>query len=288
MAKWSDLASWCGPTVNQGGKMSEQRGVVLHIAEGSYDGTIAWQKNPSAQVSSHFIAAKDGRACQMVDTATVAWTQANGNGRWLSIENEGSVPDKLTDHQMEFAAQILAKAHKVYGVPLQIATSPNGRGLGHHSMGCDYGWGHCSCPGTNIINQKSAIVARAKEIVEGTMPLTDDDVTKIVNGLLSKKLTVTDEWKAKFPADPGIQDGTISYETALKSGYFWDRQAEDPLSVPGDTSRMAALEGKVEQILAILSAGVPIPGAVNLTPESVAAVADATADEIHNDPERDG
>lgn len=169
MGRWIDLAPQQEKTGNQGGDMSEQRGVVLHIAQGSYAGTIAWQKNPAAAVSSHFIAAKDGRAAQMVDTDRVAWTQKAGNGHWLSIENEGSVPDKLTAAQVEFAAQILARAHTEYGVPLQVASTPDGRGLGHHSMGANPGspddWGHSACPGTNIINQKAAIVARAKEIV---------------------------------------------------------------------------------------------------------------------------
>jgi len=274
MAKWSDLARWCGPTVNQGGKMSEQRGVVLHIAEGSYAGTISWQKNPSAQVSSHFIAAKNGDACQMVDTSTVAWTQANGNGKWLSIENEGFVPDKLTDHQMEFAAQILARAHVVYGVPLQIASSPSGRGLGHHSMGCNDGWGHCSCPGDNIINQKSAIVARAKEIIEEANMPTPQEYAKAV-------------WNQDQIPAPKPPNADPDYDT----NPTW--QADNALTRAVEMSTEAARLGhenaaKLDQVLAALSSGVPIPGAVNLTPESVAAVADATADEIHNDPERDG
>lgn len=167
MARWSDLAQWRGPTSNQGGSMVEVRGVVLHIAEGSYEGTISWQKNPSSDVSSHFVKGKvDGEEAQIVDTDTTAWTQAAGNGHWLSIENAGFVPDKLTASQVEFAAQVLARAHKVYGVPLQVTGDPNGRGLGHHSMGAP-AWGHSACPGTNIINQKPAIVARAKDIVEG-------------------------------------------------------------------------------------------------------------------------
>jgi len=188
MGKWSDLATWRGPTPNQGGHMIEVRGVVLHIAEGSYEGTISWQKNPDADVSSHFIKGKaDGEEAQMVDTDTTAWTQRAGNGHWLSIENAGSVPDKLTASQVEFAAQILAKAHKVYGVPLQVTSDPDGRGLGHHSMGANPGspddWGHSQCPGTNIINQKPAIVARAKEIVEGDMALSDEDREKSADKL---------------------------------------------------------------------------------------------------------
>lgn len=30
MSRWSDLAEWRGPTVNHGGPMLEQRGLVIH------------------------------------------------------------------------------------------------------------------------------------------------------------------------------------------------------------------------------------------------------------------
>ena len=110
MARWKDLAPRQESTSNQGGSMVEVRGVVLHIAQGSYEGTISWQKNATSDVSSHFIKGKnDGEDCQMVDTATTAWTQKAGNGHWLSIENAGFVPDKLTAHQVEFAAVVQAR-----------------------------------------------------------------------------------------------------------------------------------------------------------------------------------
>lgn len=182
MARWTDLATWRGPTPNEGGRMAEHRGVVVHIAEGSYEGTIAWQRNPAAEVSSHFVVSKGGAVAQVVDTDTVAWTQADGNGRWLSVENEGFGGQKLTPAQVEANAQLLARAHKAYGVPLQLATSPSGKGLGHHAMGGAAWGGHLQCPGAPIIAQKAAIVARAKEITEGDdMPLTDADVAKIWN-----------------------------------------------------------------------------------------------------------
>src|SRR6266536_795681 len=42
---------WRGPTVNKvTGGMYEYRGVILHIAEGSFEGTISWQRNPDADV----------------------------------------------------------------------------------------------------------------------------------------------------------------------------------------------------------------------------------------------
>lgn len=183
--RWTDLARWVGPTPNQSGAMVEHRGLVLHIADGSYEGTIAWQRNPTADVSSHFIVSKTGAIAQMVDTDVTAWTQRAGNGHWLSVENEGRGGQRLTDQQIEANARLLARAHRVYRVPLQLATSPSGRGLGHHSMGAESGvnWGHASCPGEPIKAQKSQILARAKVLAgattqEETMAITDDDVTK--------------------------------------------------------------------------------------------------------------
>lgn len=176
MSLWSDLAVWRGPTVNQGGPMRAYRGLVIHIAEGFFEGTISWQRNPSSQVSSHFIVGRDGAIAQMVDTDVVAWTQQYGNGSWLSVENEGFTPDPLTPAQVEANAQLFARGFQEYGWPLGLAADPSMRGLGHHSMGCNWpggAWGHCDCPGPAIIAQKGEILARAIDIVGGDMNLTD-------------------------------------------------------------------------------------------------------------------
>jgi peptidoglycan hydrolase-like protein with peptidoglycan-binding domain len=140
------------------------RGLVIHIMDGTLAGTDSWFRNPRAQASSHFGTSKGGTLYQWVSTKDRAWAQAAGNRTWLSVENEGRGGDALTPKQIERCAQILAWAHRAYGVPLQVANGPNGRGLGHHSMG-GRSWGHPSCPGARIIKQKPAIVARAKQIV---------------------------------------------------------------------------------------------------------------------------
>lgn len=197
MSHWTDIATWRGPTVNEGDgdgrleptdQLAEHRGVIIHIAEGTFEGTIAWQRNPTARVSSHFVVAKDGRIAQMVDTDIRAWTQRDGNSSWLSIENEGRLPAALTAAQVEANARILACAHLVHGVPLQLATTPTGRGLGHHSMGAEngYNWGHSQCPGPAIKAQKPAIVARALQLINGE----DDDMdqatfTQLMRGALA-------------------------------------------------------------------------------------------------------
>lgn len=184
MARWTDIAQWRGPTVNVGGAMKEHRGLVVHIAEGTFEGTISWQKGAANEVSSHFVVDTDGSIAQVVDTEVTAWTQRAGNGRWLSVENAGHTPHPLTDAQIEANARIFAAAHLTYRVPLQIATSPDGKGLGHHSMGAENGvdWGHSHCPGPAIIAQKPAILARAIQIVEGD-DVTKDDIAAIVAAL---------------------------------------------------------------------------------------------------------
>ncbi|HEY0700587.1 MAG TPA: peptidoglycan recognition family protein [Micromonospora sp.] len=166
MSHWTDLAKWRGPTPNQGGPMRDHKGLVLHIAEGFFEGTIAWQKNPVAQVSSHFVVSREGEIAQIVDSDVIAWAQHAGNTEWLSVENEGFPPEKLTAAQIEANAQLLARAHQEYQVPLVVTDDPAQRGLGHHSMGREHGldWGHDRCPGPAIVAQKGAIVARAVEI----------------------------------------------------------------------------------------------------------------------------
>lgn len=172
MSRWSDLAEWVGPTVNQGGPRAVTRGLVVHIAEGFYGGTIAWQKNPAADVSSHFIAGRDGRVAQMVDTDREAWTQRAGNASWMAVECEGFTTgnrlhrpgwESLTPQQVDAVARLLARAHQQYGVPFVLATGPDSRGLGYHSMG-GAAWGHRDCPGPPIIGQRADIIARARAL----------------------------------------------------------------------------------------------------------------------------
>jgi len=168
MARWSDIAHWEGPTPNRtSGGMQEFRGLVLHIMQGSYAGSISWGKNPASSVSFHFATRGDGHLGQLVDTADTAWTQGSGNGHWISVENEGFSGNPLTDGQVEACAQLYARGVREYGWPLQSTDSPNGYGLGWHGMGGAAWGGHPDCPGEPIKDQRPAILARAAEILGG-------------------------------------------------------------------------------------------------------------------------
>jgi hypothetical protein len=167
MARFSG-ATWRPIPVNytKGGQDSVH-GVVIHIMAGTLAGTDSWFRNSAAQASSHFGTGKGGALYQWVDTADRAWAQANGNRTWLSVENEGQGGDSLTSAQMDRCAEVLAWAHKTYGVPLQVTSSPSGKGLGYHAMGGASWGGHTSCPGSKIVAQLPEIVKRAKSLAGG-------------------------------------------------------------------------------------------------------------------------
>lgn len=161
------------------------RGVVVHIMAGSLAGTDSWFRNSRAQASAHFGTGKGGELYQWVDTADRAWAQAGGNRDWLSIENEGRGGDALTEAQLDRCAQILAWAHRLYGVPLQVTHNPSGRGLGYHAMGGAAWGGHTSCPGDRIVAQLDDIVARARHAAANPTASTDhqedDDMPQYVS-----------------------------------------------------------------------------------------------------------
>lgn len=287
MAHWTDLATWRGPTSNQGGPMLEVRGLIIHIAEGSYEGTIAWQKNPASDVSSHFVTDYDGGMAQVVDTDVTAWTQRAGNGHWLSVENAGHTPNALTAAQCEAVAKLLARAHVAYGVPLQVATNPNGRGLGHHSMGTNGGsvptdtwtgatWGHEDCPGPAIVAQKQSIVDRAARLVAGggdgmvqmLVRFSDDPTGQIwlCDGMTRRK--VKPEWV-------GNGTGPITNAQVHQAALL------GPLGSNG-TVFVSAGDWDVWGVEHQAGGGGTVSGPVDLTDTAVAKVADATADELHS------
>ncbi|MCD6368619.1 MAG: N-acetylmuramoyl-L-alanine amidase [Thermoproteales archaeon] len=96
------------------------RWIIIHVAEGSYSGTISWFKNPQAKVSAHYVVKMDGsEITQMVRDKDVAWHAGNWayNTRSIGIEIEGYVgvtrwPDSMYDALAKLVAW-LAKKYKV-------------------------------------------------------------------------------------------------------------------------------------------------------------------------------
>lgn len=174
MTLWLDIAEWRGPVLHHSGTIVDHKYVVIHTADGTYEGTIAWQKSPQSDNSSHFIVDFNGKIAQVNDTANRSGAQIEGNPFSIAIENAGDERHPLTDAQLTANAKILAKAHQVHGIPLQLTGKVGIPGLGHHSMGAESGvnWGHSQCPGNIIKAQKPEILKRALAIVNPPAPIT--------------------------------------------------------------------------------------------------------------------
>ncbi len=166
-------ADWHGPVPNVGHGGRSVRLVVVHIMSGTLEGTDAWFHNPASQVSADTGTGKDGRLWQWDDPSQeIAWAQAAFNGAAISIENEGQSGDLLTDAQIQRCGEVLAWAHKTYGVPLEIASGPAGAGLiGHGQLGVA-GGNHPNCPGNLIVGQFPQIIAAASPPAPHKPPVT--------------------------------------------------------------------------------------------------------------------
>jgi len=146
---------------NRGGMKRPLRGLVLHIQQGTENGTFSWFNNPVARASAHFGNPKQGALEQFVDIDNVAWAQVAGNREWISVENEGKSGESLTENQIDNLANLLGWLHWNMDVPLRLADDSKGVGLGYHAMG-GVAWGnHPHCPGKPIIDQRLFILERA-------------------------------------------------------------------------------------------------------------------------------
>lgn len=85
--------------------------VIIHTAQGSYSGTIAWFQDQRVQASAHYVVrSSDGDITQMVEHKDTAWHAGNWayNLRSIGIEHEGYVerPVYLTDAMYNASASL--------------------------------------------------------------------------------------------------------------------------------------------------------------------------------------
>jgi hypothetical protein len=113
-AAWSNYAHVHRPD-------SAVRLVVVHVAEGSFGGTVSWFRNRRAHASANYVVGRDGQIAHMVPDGNVAWHAGNGyvNAHSLGIEHEGYVriDGTFTDVQYRASARLLATLLRRYHVP---------------------------------------------------------------------------------------------------------------------------------------------------------------------------
>lgn len=96
--------------------------IVIHVADGTFDGTLDWFSRPECSVSAHFTVGTDGRIGQSVrveDTAYHAGDWAM-NQRSIGIEHEGMPargPWVPSPAQLAASADLVAQLCRRFGIP---------------------------------------------------------------------------------------------------------------------------------------------------------------------------
>lgn len=101
------------------------RWYVIHVAEGSYSGTINWFQNPDADASTHYVIEDNSNPeiTRMVDEGDTAWHAGNWdyNQHSLSIEHPGYIDSTYWEDATYRRSAALAQwASETYGFPMEV------------------------------------------------------------------------------------------------------------------------------------------------------------------------
>lgn len=96
--------------------------IVVHVVQGTSASAINWFKNPSANVSAHYVVGSRGGIVQCVHHADVAWHAGNWrfNTRSISIEHEGWAGRRRTwtGRMYRASARLAAYCCKRHNIPV--------------------------------------------------------------------------------------------------------------------------------------------------------------------------
>jgi N-acetylmuramoyl-L-alanine amidase len=120
-AAWRPAAS-CNYTDSNRETSYDVRKIVIHVAEGSYSGTISWFENCAAQASAHYVVSREGRVAQCVRNEDIAWHAGwwDTNTHSIGIEHAGYVdnPYWFTGSMYHTSAKLSAWCCKEYEIPI--------------------------------------------------------------------------------------------------------------------------------------------------------------------------
>ena len=120
--------------------------IVVHVAQGTYSGTLGWFRNPDNTGSSaHYTVSKYGAVGQSVRDEDIAWHAGwwDTNRRSIGVEHAGYIgnPSWFTKEMYHASARLSAWLSRRYGIPLDREHI-----IGHHQVpGCPGAGGGVSC-----------------------------------------------------------------------------------------------------------------------------------------------
>jgi N-acetyl-anhydromuramyl-L-alanine amidase AmpD len=124
------------------------RGVVIHVNDGTFDGTISWFSGGSGGVGAHMEVGAD-RVWQLVDLDHKCWHAVDANAFSIGIEHAGfgrSLSEWMNaGHELAFSANRAAWIMHQYN----LGKPRYGHNIWPHSWG-GVAWGNHECPGPHF------------------------------------------------------------------------------------------------------------------------------------------
>ena len=103
---------------NRGAKQINK--IIVHVAQGTYSGTIDWFQYSGSNVSAHYVVGKKGQVAQCVRNEDIAWHAGKWsyNTKSIGIEHAGYAgnPKTWTDRMYRSSAKLSAYLSKRYNI----------------------------------------------------------------------------------------------------------------------------------------------------------------------------
>jgi N-acetyl-anhydromuramyl-L-alanine amidase AmpD len=130
------------------GRRPETRGVVVHVNDGTFDGTISWFSGGSEGVGAH-IEVGEGRVWQLADLNAKCWHAVDANEFAIGIEHAGF--GRSRDEWLDSLQELLYSANRTAWILHQynLGKPHYGHNIWPHSWG-GVNWGNHDCPGPNF------------------------------------------------------------------------------------------------------------------------------------------
>jgi N-acetyl-anhydromuramyl-L-alanine amidase AmpD len=129
------------------GPRPSTNGVVLHVNDGTFNGTISWFSGGSRGVGAHFEIG-NGEAWQLVDIRAKCWHAVEANGHTIGIEHAGfgrSRAEWIHGNELDLSANRVAWILHAY----RLGPPRRHHNIFYHSDG-GASWGGHACPGSHF------------------------------------------------------------------------------------------------------------------------------------------
>jgi len=128
---WKGSPNFGYPDGTTGRNGEKPIAIVLHIMEGTLEGSASWFNDPQSGASSHYGIGKDGRIWQFVDETNAAWTNGqvnfpswkllkpniNPNLYTISIEHEGFPGEPWTEAMFQADVWLIHQILQRWQIP---------------------------------------------------------------------------------------------------------------------------------------------------------------------------